>query len=84
LHRDHSGLIREEQRNSAAGQARSACDGVGPRCRGCFQAAAEVFTREVQDAFFDYDKANIRGDARSALTNTAEFLRSYPQVAIVI
>jgi len=44
----------------------------------------EMFTKEVQDAFFDYDKANIRSDARQALSKTAEFLRSYPQVAIVI
>ncbi|PYU31981.1 MAG: peptidoglycan-associated lipoprotein Pal [Acidobacteria bacterium] len=44
----------------------------------------ELFTKEVRDAFFDYDKANIRDDARSALSKTAEFLRSYPQVAIVI
>jgi len=44
----------------------------------------EMFTKEVQDAFFDYDKASIRADARSALTKTAEFLRSYPRVAIVI
>jgi peptidoglycan-associated lipoprotein len=44
----------------------------------------ELFTKEVQDAFFDYDKASIRDDARSALTKTAEFLRSYPHVAIVI
>jgi peptidoglycan-associated lipoprotein len=44
----------------------------------------EMFNKEVQDAFFDYDKASIRGDARSALSKTAEFLRSYPQVAVVI
>lgn len=44
----------------------------------------ELFTKEVQDAFFDYDKASIRDDARSALAKTADFLRSYPQVAIVI
>jgi peptidoglycan-associated lipoprotein len=44
----------------------------------------EMFTKEVQDAFFDYDKAEIRGDARQALSKTADFLRSYPQVAIVI
>ena len=44
----------------------------------------EMFTREVQDAFFDYDKADIRADARQALSKTADFLRSYPQVAIVI
>ena len=44
----------------------------------------ELFTKEVRDAFFDYDKASIRDDARSALSATAEFLRSYPSVAIVI
>jgi peptidoglycan-associated lipoprotein len=44
----------------------------------------ELFNKEVQDAFFDYDKASIRDDARSALAKTAEFLRSYPQVAIMI
>ena len=44
----------------------------------------ELFTKEVQDAFFDYDKADLRTDARTALDKTAEFLRSYPNVAIVI
>ena len=44
----------------------------------------ELFNKEVQDAYFDYDKASIRDDARSALAKTAEFLRSYPQVAIMI
>jgi peptidoglycan-associated lipoprotein len=44
----------------------------------------EMFTKEVRDAFFDYDRASIRDDARSALSKTAEFLRSYPKVAIVI
>jgi peptidoglycan-associated lipoprotein len=44
----------------------------------------EMFTKEVQDAFFDYDQANIRDDARSALSKTAGFLRSYPRLAIVI
>lgn len=44
----------------------------------------EMFTKEVQDAFFDYDKAEIRTDARSALSKTAEFLRSYPQISIMI
>ena len=44
----------------------------------------EMFTKEVQDAFFDYDKAEIRTDARSALSKTAEFLRSHPQISIMI
>ena len=44
----------------------------------------ELFTKEVRDAFFDYDKASIRDDARSALAKTAEFLRTYPQITIAI
>ncbi len=44
----------------------------------------ELFDKEVKDAYFDYDKADIRTDARDALSQTAQFLRSYPQVKIVI
>lgn len=44
----------------------------------------ELFDREVKDAYFDYDKADIRADARDALSQTAQFLRSYPQLKIVI
>ena len=44
----------------------------------------EMFTREVQDAYFDLDKAEIRSDARNALSKTAEFLRSYPQVKVTL
>jgi peptidoglycan-associated lipoprotein len=44
----------------------------------------EMFNKEVKDAFFNYDKSDIRDDARTALTSTADFLRSYPQVAVVI
>jgi len=44
----------------------------------------ELFTREVQDAYFDFDKADIRPDARDALSKTAQFLRSYPQVKVTL
>lgn len=44
----------------------------------------ELFDKEVKDAFFDFDKADIRADARDALSQTAQFLRSYPQVKVVI
>jgi len=44
----------------------------------------ELFTKEVQDAYFDLDKADIRSDARTALGKTADFLRNYPQVKVVI
>jgi len=44
----------------------------------------EMFLKEVQDAYFDLDKADVRSDARSALAKTADFLRNYPQVKVVI
>src|SRR6202790_4227248 len=44
----------------------------------------ELFAKEVKDAYFDYDKADIRSDARDALSTTAQFLRSYPQVKVVL
>jgi peptidoglycan-associated lipoprotein len=44
----------------------------------------ELFDKGVKDAYFDYDKADIRADARDALSQTAQFLRSYPQVKVVL
>jgi len=44
----------------------------------------ELFTKNVKDAYFDYDKADIRPDAREALTQTAQFLRSNAQVRVTI
>ncbi len=44
----------------------------------------QAFTQTVRDAFFDFDKANIRPDARVALAQTAEFLREYPEAEVLI
>jgi peptidoglycan-associated lipoprotein len=44
----------------------------------------QLFQANVKDAFFDFNKADIRGDARDALLKTAEFLRSYPQIRVSI
>jgi peptidoglycan-associated lipoprotein len=44
----------------------------------------ELFLREVRDAYFDYDKADIRPDARSALSKTADFLKNYPRFKVTI
>jgi len=35
----------------------------------------EMLSREGQDAFFDYDKSDIRPDARDALTHDADLLK---------
>ncbi len=42
----------------------------------------ELFMKEVRDAYFDLDKADLRPDAREALTKTAEFLKNYPSVKV--
>ncbi len=44
----------------------------------------ELFRTNVKDAFFDYNMADIRTDARDSLARTAEFLRSHPQIRVVI
>jgi peptidoglycan-associated lipoprotein len=43
-----------------------------------------LFTKEVRDAYFDFNKADIRPDARAALTKTADFLRNYPQFRVTV
>ncbi len=44
----------------------------------------ELFRTNVQDAYFDLDKADIRTDARTALARSAEFLRQNAQIKILI
>jgi peptidoglycan-associated lipoprotein len=48
----------------------------------------ERLANEVQDAYFDYDKSDLRDDARAALTNDAGALRSilqnFPKATIVV
>jgi peptidoglycan-associated lipoprotein len=44
----------------------------------------EIFTREVRDAYFDFNKADIRADARTALAQTAQYLRSYPNERVTV
>jgi peptidoglycan-associated lipoprotein len=44
----------------------------------------ELFLKEVRDAYFDYDKADIRPDARTALSKTADFLKNYPQLKVTV
>jgi peptidoglycan-associated lipoprotein len=43
-----------------------------------------LFLQEVKDAYFDFNKADVRADARDALGKTADFLRKYPQIKVTI
>jgi len=47
-------------------------------------AVEQAFAQRVRDAFFEFDKADIRPDARVALTQTAEFLREYRDARVLI
>jgi len=44
----------------------------------------EEFRANVQDIFFDYDTAEIRGDAQTILSKDASYLNSHPNVRFVI
>jgi peptidoglycan-associated lipoprotein len=44
----------------------------------------DLFLREVRDAYFDYDKADLRPDARTALSKTADFLKNNPRFKVTV
>jgi len=44
----------------------------------------ELFDQGVKDAYFDYDKADIRADTRDNLQATSQFLRTNAQVKVVL
>ncbi|HUB82878.1 MAG TPA: OmpA family protein [Bryobacteraceae bacterium] len=52
------------------------------------QTVEERVSSETQDAYFDYDKSDIRGDARDALTKDAAALKSiladFPNAVITV
>jgi peptidoglycan-associated lipoprotein len=48
------------------------------------ESLEEIFAREIQDAFFDLDRADIRADAQRALQHDAAFLKGYPTAHVTI
>ena len=44
----------------------------------------ELFNQNVKDAFFDYDKSDIRPDAQQALMADAAFLQQHPNIRFTI
>jgi len=44
----------------------------------------DLFSQNVKDAFFDYDKSDIRPDAQQALTSDASFLKAHPEIKFTI
>ncbi len=47
-------------------------------------SSEEEFKSNVQDAFFDYDTYDIRGDAQATLSRDASWLASHPDIKVVI
>src|SRR5574340_1216891 len=43
-----------------------------------------LFEQNIKDAFFDYNKSDIRSDAQQALTADADFLKSHPSISFTI
>jgi peptidoglycan-associated lipoprotein len=44
----------------------------------------DIFEAHIQDAYFDYDKSDIRADAQQTLTADADVLKSYPDMVFTI
>ncbi len=44
----------------------------------------EMFNQNIKDAFFDYDKYDIRSDAQQTLTADADFLKAHPNIRFTI
>ena len=44
----------------------------------------EMFNKNIQDAYFDFDKATIRSDAAQALQHDADFLKQHPDIKFTI
>ena len=44
----------------------------------------ELFSQNIKDAYFDYDKYDIRSDSQQALTADAEFLKAHPNMKFTI
>jgi peptidoglycan-associated lipoprotein len=44
----------------------------------------QMFSSSVTDAFFDLDSADVRADARTALSKDADFFKQHPEIKIVI
>lgn len=51
-------------------------------------SGSDMLSREAQDAYFDYDKSDIRGDAQTALSHDADLLKrilqSDPAFTVVV
>jgi peptidoglycan-associated lipoprotein len=45
---------------------------------------ADMFARGMHDAYFDYNEAALRADAKDGLSQSAQFLRQHPEINIIV
>jgi len=45
---------------------------------------SELFEQNMKDAYFDYDKYDVRPDAQQVLTSDADFLKQHPNIKFTI
>ncbi|MBV9086375.1 MAG: peptidoglycan-associated lipoprotein Pal [Acidobacteriaceae bacterium] len=44
----------------------------------------QMFNQSIKDAFFDYDKYDVRADGQQALAGDADFLKAHPNIKFLI
>jgi peptidoglycan-associated lipoprotein len=58
---------------------------VNPRAVSAVPSPTDVlFSKNVKDVFFDYDKSNIRPDEVSAMQGDASFLQQHPRIKVLV
>jgi peptidoglycan-associated lipoprotein len=55
-----------------------------PTAAGPSETEVELFARNVQDVYFDYDRYDIRPDAQRTLEASARFLTQHPGIRFVV
>ena len=85
---------RHQRPQGAAGTSASACTGPDSAVDARAPTEEEVFFAKVTDqlnaekpmgdAFFDYDKAEIRPESRAALQKNADFMKKWASVVVSV
>jgi len=59
-------------------------DGIGAVQPNGSVSDEDLFSQNVKDVYFDYDKSDLRGDQQSSVQADAQFLNQHPNVNITI
>ncbi|MGH9566242.1 MAG: peptidoglycan-associated lipoprotein Pal, partial [Candidatus Angelobacter sp.] len=75
-------LVATNDGGSAEASARLTV--TAPDTKGATLSDEEMFRRAVKDVFFNYDNAEIRGDAQAIVGADAQFLSAHPKMQLVL